>query len=149
MTRELGQTRRRPVLKLVATAFLAVSFGYSQIVVDDSFGPTLTLQGPDFQIPSDLGSTFDDNLFHSFDQFNLLFQETATFSGPGSIANILARVTGGNPSNIDGLLRSTISGANFFFMNPNGVVFGPNAQLDVEGSFAVTTADLIVLSTLR
>ncbi|MBI3988957.1 MAG: filamentous hemagglutinin N-terminal domain-containing protein, partial [candidate division NC10 bacterium] len=63
-----------------------------------------------------------------------------------SIANILSRVTGGEPSAIDGLLRSTIPGANLFLLNPAGVLFGPNASLDVSGSFHVSTADYLRLA---
>ena len=40
----------------------------------------------------------------------------------------------------------SIAGANFFLMNPAGVVFGPNATINVPGNFAVTTADYIKLT---
>jgi filamentous hemagglutinin family protein len=69
--------------------------------------------------------------------------ESATFTGPEGIQNVISRVTGGNYSTIDGILRSTIQGANLFFLNPWGVVFGPNASLDVKGSFHVSTADYL------
>ena len=87
-----------------------------------------TLTGPELCIsPLISGKLVGSNLFHSFGEFNLTAAESATFSGPTSIANILSRVTGGNPSSINGLLRSTIPSANFFFLNPFGVMFGPNA----------------------
>ena len=70
----------------------------------------------------------------------------ATFSGPANIQNILSRVTGGSPSSIDGTIRSGIAGANFFFINPSGVVFGPNASIDVSGAFAVSTANYLKLA---
>ena len=116
-----------------------------QIVLDGTMGPTQSLQGPDFEIADDLGTTIGSNLFHSFSDFNVNVGETATFSGPDTISNVFSRVTGGNPSNIDGLLRSTIPGADMIFINPSGVLFGPNAQLDVAGSFTVSTADYIQL----
>ena len=56
-----------------------------------------------------------------------------------------SRVTDGNPSSIDGKISSQIQGANLFFINPAGVMFGPHAQLDVSGSFAVTTANYLKL----
>ena len=80
------------------------------------------------------------NLFHSFSQLNLSRTESATFSGPPTVQNVLARVTGG-ASSIDGTLRSTIPGANLYLINPGGVMFGPNARVDVSGSFVVSTAE--------
>jgi large exoprotein involved in heme utilization and adhesion len=55
----------------------------------------------------------------------------------------VGRVTGGQPSAIDGALRSEIAGANLFLLNPSGVMFGPNASLDVSGSFHISTADFL------
>ncbi len=127
----------------------------AQIVTDGSLGtagPT-TLTGPDLQIGADLGQTVCNdanatcNVFHSFSQFNVNSGETATFTGPAGIdpaavANVFARVSGSSPSNIAGLLRTSgIPNADFYLMNPNGVVFGPGATLDIGGSFVVTTAN--------
>jgi filamentous hemagglutinin family protein len=64
-----------------------------------------------------------------------------TFTGPPAIANIVSRVPGGQQSVIDGFLQSKIDGANFYLLNPSVVLFGPNAILDVSGSFHVSTAD--------
>jgi filamentous hemagglutinin family protein len=86
------------------------------------------------------------NLFHSFDRFSVGTNDTARFSGPSGVENILSRVTGGQPSVIDGQLQSTIPGANLYLLNPNGVLFGPNATLDVSGSFHVSTADYLRLA---
>src|SRR4029077_13044373 len=69
-----------------------------------------------------------------------------TFTGPNTITNILSRVTGGYPSSIDGTIRSQIPRANFYLLNPSGVMFGPNASLDVSGSFHVSTADYLRLA---
>ncbi|MBE9563141.1 MAG: filamentous hemagglutinin N-terminal domain-containing protein, partial [Proteobacteria bacterium] len=107
----------------------------AEIITDGTLGQNINLSGPDFQVTSDLGQQHGGNLFHSFQDFNLNNLESATFSGPNSVHNILSRVTGGNPSNIDGLIRSTIPNADFYFLNPYGVMFGPNARLDVQGSF--------------
>ncbi len=118
------------------------------MITDGSVGPAGAIGriGNDFAIPHTLGTKVGGNLFHSFSEFNLLSGESATFSGPNDVTNILARVTGGSASAIDGTIRSTIPGANLFLMNPRGFVFGPNAKLDVDGSFAVTTADYLKLS---
>jgi filamentous hemagglutinin family protein len=93
--------------------------------------------------PADRGKQVGGNLFHSFGDFNLIKDDVASFQGPSNVQNILARVTGGGASSIDGTLRSEISGANLYFINPAGVMFGANAKLEISGSFAVTTADYL------
>ncbi len=128
--------------------FLALILSLSvtaEIITDGSLGQQINLSGPNFQITSDLGQQHGENLFHSFENFNLNSLESATFSGANNVQNILSRVTGGNPSNIDGLIRSTIPNANFYFLNPYGIMFGPNARLDIQGSFHSSTADYLKL----
>ena len=100
-----------------------------------------------YKITSDLGDKKGPNLFHSFSRFNIETGQSATFSGPADVRNILARVTGGSVSSIDGRLASTISGANLFLINPAGIIFGANASLDISGSFFATTADYLRLGT--
>jgi filamentous hemagglutinin family protein len=70
----------------------------------------------------------------------VLTGQTATFTGPGDIKNVISRVTGGEISNIEGKLASKVGQADLYFLNPAGVVFGSNATLDVPGSFHVSTA---------
>ncbi len=118
---------------------------FGGVVLDGSFGTHGTLPGPNYLISANFGKQVGTNLFQSFSQFNLINSESATFTGPSNIQNILARVTSGSPSSIDGTIRSDILGANLFFMNPAGVLFGQHAQLDVSGSFAVTTANYLKL----
>ena len=74
------------------------------------------------------------------EKFGIATGQTATFTGPGEIKNVISRVTGGKVSSIDGKLASTVGQADLYFLNPAGVMFGPNAQLDVPGSFHVSTA---------
>tara|TARA_R110002096_G_scaffold54517_12_gene140582 strand:- start:5833 stop:9726 length:3894 start_codon:yes stop_codon:yes gene_type:complete len=99
------------------------------------------LNGPNYAIQIEDGQLESSNLFHSFEAFALTMGETATFESTG-ITNILTRVTGGAASSIDGGITAN---ANLFFMNPNGVMFGPNSSLNVSGAFTVTTADRINL----
>ncbi|MDB6169806.1 MAG: filamentous hemagglutinin family outer membrane protein [Verrucomicrobia bacterium] len=104
----------------------------------------------DYGIRATMGKQVGGNLFFSFAAFGLATNESATFGGPfsdaTSVQNILARVTGGSTSSIDGTIRSQIPGANLYLINPAGVLFGPNARLDVSGSFAVSTADYLRLA---
>ena len=113
---------------------------HAGVVTDGTVGPRVRLDG-DFEIGADLGRRAGRNLFHSFERFSLETGERATFSGPDEIRNVISRVTGGARSEIDGTLRSTIPGADLYFLNPAGAMFGPNARLDLQGSFHVSTAD--------
>jgi filamentous hemagglutinin family protein len=103
---------------------------------------TVTPNGKTYDING--GTIKGTNQFHSFGKFSVGTGDTASFNGPAGILNILSRVTGGQ-SQIDGTIKSTISGANLYLMNPAGVLFGPNATLNLSGSFHVTTADYLRL----
>src|SRR5438105_3510214 len=131
----------RPLLACLAV-FCAQSLP-GGVVVDKSFGPARALPGPTFMIPANLGRQVGGNLFQSFSQFDLTNAQSATFTGPPNVQNILSRVTGGSASSIDGKISSQIQGANLFFVNPAGIMFGPHAQLDVSGSVAISTANYV------
>jgi filamentous hemagglutinin family protein len=88
------------------------------------------------------GEREGNNLFHSFEEFSIPEGMEAVFENALDIENIFARITGESASAIDGILSSQGS-ANFFLINPNGIIFGENAQLDVGGSFIATTADRV------
>ena len=88
------------------------------------------------------GAGSGSNLFHSFSTFNIDTGATVIFTDPG-VTNIFNRVTGTGNSNIDGTLKVE-GAANLFLLNANGILFGENAQLDIQGSFLSTTADSLV-----
>ncbi|MGB3192284.1 MAG: filamentous hemagglutinin N-terminal domain-containing protein [Limnoraphis sp.] len=118
----------------------------AQIVPDNSLGSENSVVTPNVNIRGinsdriDGGAVRGSNLFHSFQEFNVDEGRGAYFSNPDNIINILSRVTGDNISQILGTL-GVLGNANLFLINPNGIVFGPNARLDVGGSFFATTAD--------
>ncbi len=136
---------KHPTLYLLALLLVSTQAA-AEITTDGSVGAATNVDLIDntYTIPQSLGTTSGNNLFHSFSQFNVETNTTADFTGSTNIQNIFSRVTGGNPSNIDGTLRSSIQGANLYLMNPYGIIFGPNATLDITGSFYATTADSLL-----
>ncbi|OKH42842.1 hypothetical protein NIES2101_32320 [Calothrix sp. HK-06] len=141
---------------ILLSRFLAPAFVFvysatkalaQNITLDGTLGTSGTLTGSNYAIPQSLGQTVGNNLFHSFSQFNLNTNEVAIFQSNPNIQNILSRVTGGNQSVIDGLIR-TQSGVNLFLINPSGIIFGQNASLDVGGSFVASTANALQFGNL-
>ncbi|QDL07008.1 hypothetical protein DP113_02905 [Brasilonema octagenarum UFV-E1] len=136
-----------PLATVFSLTYLSVA--KAQITPDNSLGAQPSVVTPNVQIngtPSDRidgGAIRGDNLFHSFQEFNVNANRGAYFSNPAGIANILTRVTGGNISNIQGVL-GVLGKANLFLINPNGILFGPNARLDVGGSFLGSTANSLI-----
>jgi filamentous hemagglutinin family protein len=112
-----------------------------QIVSDDTLGAERSqVSAAGDRIEG--GAQRGQNLFHSFREFNVGTGQQVYFANPATVRNIFSRVTGTNVSNIDGVLGVDGS-ANLFLMNPNGILFGQNARLDVGGSFVGTTANAI------
>ncbi len=134
------------VLSLITGSLVWVTPLHAQIIPDNTLGnensqviPNQIIKG----IPSELiegGAIRGGNLFHSFSEFNIQEGLGAYFANPQGIINILGRVTGNNLSEIMGTL-GVLGNANLFFVNPNGIIFGDNAQLDIRGSFFATTSD--------
>ena len=122
----------------------------SQIVPDETLGDESSQVRNNVEvkgIPSEViegGAQRGANLFHSFSEFNVSEGRGAYFANPAGIEHILGRVTGANPSEILGTL-GVLGNADLFLINPNGIIFGENARLDVAGSFVGTTANEVRL----
>jgi filamentous hemagglutinin family protein len=144
--RELRRLKPLGALLVTGGSLVAISqIVNAQIIPDNTLGAErshLTSQGARDRI--DGGAIRGSSLFHSFSELNVNAGQQVYFANPAAITNILTRVTGSHPSKILGTLG--VEGrANLFLINPNGIVFGRNARLDVAGSFTATTADSIRL----
>ncbi len=141
---------------VACVAFATAAPGAAQVVLDGTLpnGRTDVLVGPSYSITEDLGYRNGVNLFHSFYQFDVGAGESATFSAIMPTANVIARVTSYDPgsgqafpqaSQIDGRVGfdASLGNANFFFVNPAGVVFGPSAEVAVSGAAFASTADYL------
>jgi len=124
----------------------------AQIIPDRSLGSENSLVTPKATVKegaiSDYlegGAVRGKNLFHSFSEFNVDELQQVYFASPSGIEQIFTRVTGANPSQIRGTL-GVDGGANLFLLNPNGVIFGSNSQLDIAGSLLTTTADSYIFN---
>ncbi|TAG92457.1 MAG: filamentous hemagglutinin N-terminal domain-containing protein [Oscillatoriales cyanobacterium] len=142
--------RRLKFTLLFAALVLSPFPAIAQIIPDSSLGNESSRAVSDTinNLPIDRiegGATRGSNLFHSFREFNIGEGRGAYFVNPNGISNIFTRVTGSNQSNILGTL-GVQGNANFFLINPKGIVFGPNARLDLRGSFLGSTADSIVFN---
>jgi filamentous hemagglutinin family protein len=133
---------------LLQTIFFLLSWicaAQAQIIPDGTVGTQV--QSSDNQtFTVTRGSSVGGNLFHSFDSFSIPDQGSVIFQADPTTHNIFSRVTGSTPSNLEGLLSVQGSNANFFLLNPNGIVFGLHASLNVGGSFLATTAESLVFS---
>ena len=137
-----------PVLTFIASCGLSLSSSSAtaQVVPDQTLGTesSQVVNGiaPD-GIAAELiqsGARRGENLFHSFEQFSIGDGQRVYFGSVDGVERIISRVTGNLPSEIFGTLDSS-SAADLFLINPQGIVFGPNARLNVGGSFVASTAD--------
>ncbi len=106
----------------------------------DNTGTVVNVDGNQFNIQGGSLSADGHNLFHSFHKFGLDTNQIANFINSPNAVNILGRIIGGSPSVINGLIQITGGRANLYLINPAGIIFGANAQLNINGDFLATTA---------
>jgi filamentous hemagglutinin family protein len=125
------------LVKISSLSILIIEPARADIIPDVSLDSRVTGRGNETLIEG--GAKAGRNLFHSFQDFSLSSGETARFMNDPNLLNLITRITGRNPSLIEGNILVN-GGTNVFFINPNGIVFGPNARLQIGGSFMATTA---------
>lgn len=131
-----------PVLWLSCWFSLDKQRAFAQILPDSTLGTESSRIRSVHEVRDLIegGAIRGRNLFHSFEAFNIEEGREAYFSSSAAIANIFSRITGSDPSNILGTL-GVLGNANLFLLNPNGIIFGPDSQLDIRGSLVVSTGD--------
>ena len=132
-------------LKLLFLVFAAILFSsnsiQAQVIEDGTLSTEVTQTGDRLKVTG--GEQRGNNLFHSFVEFSLANEGSVLFDNALAIENIISRVTGNSVSDLNGLIQSNGT-ANLFLINPNGIIFGENAALNIGGSFVATTAETLL-----
>ena len=132
-------------LSCISLSYAIASNSAKAQINPDGTTPTNVVEGNNESIiTGGTNPSSGSNLFHSFSEFSVTPDSGAFFDNAANIQNIFSRVTGANPSTIDGLIRA--NDANLFLINPNGIIYGSNASLQLGGSFYGSTADSILFS---
>jgi filamentous hemagglutinin family protein len=113
---------------------LAVAAAFSQTTLANPLNPTVAAGSATFATNGNtLTVTNTPNAIINWQQFNIQQNETTRFVQQSAQSAVLNRIGGQNASQILGTL---ISNGRVFLVNPNGVMFGQGAVIDVAGLVA-------------
>jgi len=137
---------KKTTVIIIMIFFFLVTLRYAEaeergIVSDNSMNSKVNEQAGTFNITG--GTKNGGNLFHSFQDFNVNAGKTADFRDAAGLGNIICRVTGKNDSRIDGILKISEGSPDLYLLNSKGIMFGADAEVDISGSFHITTADYL------
>ena len=137
---DLSQRVRYALLAGMAGAFLIPQVAFAAPTGENvvSGGATVTRSGSDTNINSS-----NANNVIKWSDYSLVHGERVVHDGGAKTNNYLNIVTGANTSNIDGKIEG---GKNVYIVNPNGVIFGKNAEVNV-GHLHVSTQDTSTVNT--
>ena len=137
---DLSQRVRYALLAGMAGAFLIPQVAFAAPTGETivSGGATVTRSGNDTNINSS-----NVNNVIKWSDYSIVHGERVVHDGGAKTNNYLNIVTGANTSNIDGKIEG---GKNVYIVNPNGVIFGKNAEVNV-GHLHVSTQDTSTVNT--
>jgi filamentous hemagglutinin family protein len=144
LTKQPNKGYSSPTIWGIAVSLLIThaTSSLAQVIPDQTLPTPSTVMSNGLDNAITGGTVRGNILFHSFGQFSIPTHGSAYFNQSPMVQTILSRVTGNSISQIDGLIR-TNGMANLFLINPNGIVFGPNARLQIGGSFVASTTSSI------
>jgi len=135
------QTKASIVMLPLLYAVLPTYSAAAQVIPADSDTQSIVeTTGSQIDITGGQKSRDGSNLFHGFEQFDIESGQTANFISVPEVQNVVGRIDAHQASVIDGTLQVSGSDANLYLMNPAGVLMGPDAHLNLGGSFSATTA---------
>ncbi|MCZ8016035.1 MAG: filamentous hemagglutinin N-terminal domain-containing protein [Limnobacter sp.] len=125
------------VLKPLAAAVLVVcaSGVHAAPSFNGSPGGNVTVETSGSTTTVTQSVTASNRALANWDDFSIAGNESVVFEQPNSNSVILNRVLGSNPSEIFGRLSAN---GRVFLINPNGIVFGANSEVNVSGLVAST-----------
>ena len=141
-TRELTQRVRYALLAGVAGAFLIPQVAAAAPTGEHDYTTPGVSVDRSTANTTKITSTATNNVINWRD-YSVNQGETVQYDGGNKTNNYLNIVTGANTSNINGRIEG---GKNVYIVNPNGVIFGKTASVNV-GNLYVSTQDTSTVNT--
>ena len=134
-TRKLSQRVRYALLAGMAGTFLIPQAAFAGPTGEHGVASNINIQRPD-AVTTTITSTALNNVIN-WQDYSVKQGELVQYDGGAKTNNYLNIVTGANTSNINGKIEG---GNNVYIVNPNGVIFGKSAEVNV-GNLYVSTQD--------